>query len=72
MTSRVSSKNKGKQVKRKNSVNYRDETEKNGTTRKQKTASPGVEPVLSARALNQTFDKFLMVTSTCPQPLRLF
>ena len=28
MTSRVSSKNKGKQVKRKNSVNYRDETEK--------------------------------------------
>ena len=28
MTSRVSSRNKGKQVKRKNSVNYRDETEK--------------------------------------------
>ena len=45
---------------------------KNGTTRKQKTASPGVEPVLSARALNQTFDKFLMVTSTGLQPLRLF
>ena len=54
MTSRVSSKNKEKKTKRKNSVKKRDQTEKkkkNGT-KKQKTASPGVEPGLSARASN--------------------
>ena len=54
MTSRVSSKNKEKKAKRKNSVKKRDQTEKkkkNGT-KKQKTASMGVEPGLSARASN--------------------
>ena len=51
MTSRVSSKNKEKTAKRKNSVKKRDQTEKNGT-KKQKTTSPGVEPGLSARASN--------------------
>ena len=53
MTSRFSSKNKGKPAKRKNSVTkQRSSGKKNGTTRKQKTASPGVEPGLSARASN--------------------
>ena len=53
MTSRVSSKNKEKKAKRKNSVKKGDRTEKkrNGT-KKQKTASPGVEPGLSTRASN--------------------
>ena len=55
MTSRVSTKNKEKKAKRTNSVEKkkRDQTEKkkNGT-KKQKTASPGVEPGLSARASN--------------------
>ena len=48
MTSRVSSENKGKQAKRKNSVKKQRPNRRNGTTRKQKTASPGVEPGLSA------------------------
>ena len=53
MTSRVSSKNNGKQTKRKNSVKkQRRKRKKNGATGKQKTASPGVEPGLSARARN--------------------
>ena len=54
MTSRVSSKNKEKKAKRKNSVKKRDQTEKkkkNGT-KKWKTVSSGVEPGLSARASN--------------------
>ena len=53
MTSRVCSKNKEKKAKRKNSVQKIDQTEKkkNGT-KKQKAASPGVEPSLSARARN--------------------
>ena len=53
MTSRVSSKNKGKQAKRKNIVKKkREEKKKNGTTSKQKTAPQGVEPGLSTRANN--------------------
>ena len=53
MTSRVSSKNKEKKAKRKNSVKIRDQTkEKRNGTKKQKTASTGVEPGLSARANN--------------------
>ena len=52
MTSMVSSKNKGKKAKRKNSVKKRDQTEKKNGTKKQKTASPGVEPNLSAGASN--------------------
>ena len=52
MTSRVCSKNKEKKAKRKNSVKKnRPNREKNGT-KKQKAASPGVEPGLSARARN--------------------
>ena len=52
MTSRVSSKNKEKKAKRKNTVKKnRPNREKNGT-KKQKAASPGVEPDLSARARN--------------------
>ena len=51
MTSRVSSKNKEKKAKRKNTVKKnRPNREKNGT-KKQKAASPGVEPC-SARARN--------------------
>ena len=51
MTSRVSSKNKEKKAKRKNSVKKkRDQTEKKNGTKKQKTASPEVEPGLSARS----------------------
>ena len=53
MTSRVSSKNKEKKAKRKNSVKKRDQTEKKKSgSKKQKTASPGVEPGLSARVSN--------------------
>ena len=48
MTSRVSSKNKEKQAQGKNSVKKGPNRKKNGT-KKQKTASPGVEPGLSAR-----------------------
>ena len=52
MTSRVSSKNKEKKAKRKNTVKKnRPNREKNGT-KKQKAASSGVEPDLSARARN--------------------
>ena len=53
MTSRVSSKNKEKKAKRRNSVKKRDQTEKKNGTKKQKNAaSTGVEPGLSARASN--------------------
>ena len=53
MTSRVSRENKEKKAKRKNSVKKetKQEKKKNGT-KKQKTASPGVEPGLSAHASN--------------------
>ena len=51
MTSRVSSKNKEKQAQGKNSVKKGPNRKKNGT-KKQKTASPGVEPGLSARSGN--------------------
>ena len=54
MTSRVSSENKEKKAKRKNSVEKetkQDRGKKNGT-KKQKTASPGVEPGLSAGSSN--------------------
>ena len=51
MTSKVSSKNKEKKAKMKNSVKKkRLNREKKNGTKKQKTASPGVEPGLSARA----------------------
>ena len=59
MTNRVSSKNKEKKPKRKNSVKKRDQTEKKNGTKKQKTASPGVEAGLSARSSNSL--------STAPQ-----
>ena len=53
MTSRVSSKNKEKKAKRENSAEKRDtKQEKKNGTKKQKTASPGVEPGLSARSSN--------------------
>ena len=53
MTSRVSSKNKEKRAKRKNSFKKRDQTrEKKDGTKKQKTASPGIETGLSAGASN--------------------
>ena len=58
MTSMVSSKSKEKQAKGKNSIKKRRPNRKKkqnktkGTTRKQKTVSPGVEPDLSARASN--------------------
>ena len=53
MTNRVSSKNKEKKAKRKkNSVKKRDQIERKNGTKKQKTASPGVETGLSARASN--------------------
>ena len=52
MTSRVSSKNKEKKAKRKSIVKKRDQTEKKKRYKKQKTASPGVEPSLSARSSN--------------------
>ena len=51
MTSRVSSENKEKKAKRKNCVKKRDQAEKKNGTKKQKTASPGVEPGLSTLTL---------------------
>ena len=54
MTSRVSSKNKEKKAKRKNSVKKETKQEKKNGTKKQKTASPGVEPGLSTRSSNLT------------------
>ena len=51
MTSRVSSKNKEKKAKRKNSVKKETKQEKKNGTKKQKTASPGVEPGLSTLTL---------------------
>ena len=51
MTNRVSRKNKEKKAKGKNSVKKVTKQE-NKNTKKQKTASPGVEPGLSARASN--------------------
>ena len=55
MTSRVSSKNKEKKAKRKNSVKKRDQTEKKERKvqrNRKNAASTGVEPGLSARASN--------------------
>ena len=53
MTSRVCSKNKEKKAKRKNSVKKKiDQTREKNGTKKQKAASPGVEPGLTARARN--------------------
>ena len=54
MTSRVSSKNKEKKAKRKNSVKKRDQTEKKKKVQRNRknAASTGVEPGLSARASN--------------------
>ena len=53
MTSRVCSKNKEKNAKRKNGVKKKiDQTEKKNGTKKQKAALPGVEPSLTARARN--------------------
>ena len=52
MTSMVSSKNKGKKAKRKNSVKKIGQSEKKNDIKKQKTASPRVEPGLSTRASN--------------------
>ena len=52
MTSRVCSKKKEKKAKRKNSVKKIDQTGKKKGTKKQKAASPGVEPGLSARVRN--------------------
>ena len=52
MTSRVSRGNKEKKAKRKNSVKKETKQEKKNGTKKQKTASPGVEPGLSAHASN--------------------
>ena len=44
MISRLSSKNEGKQAKRKNSVEKQRLDRKKSGTKKQKTASPGAEP----------------------------
>ena len=52
MTTRVCSKKKEKKAKRKNSVKKIDQTGKKNGTKKQKAASPGVEPSLSTRARN--------------------
>ena len=52
MTSRVSSKNKEKRPKGKTVLKKGDQTEKKDGIKKQKTASPGVEPGLSARSSN--------------------
>ena len=52
MISNVSSKNKEKHCKKKNSVKkttIRQKKKKKNDTKKQKTASPGVEPGISAR-----------------------
>ena len=51
MTSRVSRGNKGKKAQRKNSVKKETKQEKKNGTKKQKTASPGVEPGLSTLTL---------------------
>ena len=53
MTGMVSSKNKAKKAKRKNNVKIKEtkQKKKNGS-KKQKTASPGVEPGYSARSGN--------------------
>ena len=50
MTIRVSSKNKGNRLKGKIALKKKDR--KNGATSKQKIASPGVEPGLSAPVNN--------------------
>ena len=52
MTSMVSSKNKGKKAKRKNSVKKNRPIRKKNGIKKQKTASPGVEPGLFTRTSN--------------------
>ena len=53
MTSRVCSKNKEKMAKRKNSVKKKkNQTGEKKGTKKQKAASPGVEPGFSARERN--------------------
>ena len=54
MTSRVSSKNKEKKANGKNTVKKetKQEKKKKNGTKKQKKASMGVEPCLSARASN--------------------
>ena len=52
MTSRVSSKNKEKRPKEKIVKKKRLNRKKKNRTKKQKTASPGIEPGLSARASN--------------------
>ena len=52
MTSRVSSKNKEKKAKRKNSVKKKRPNRKKKRYKKQRTASPGVDPGLSARSSN--------------------
>ena len=52
MTSRVSSKNKEKRPKGKIVLKKKRPNRKINGTKKQKTASPGVEPGLSARASN--------------------
>ena len=49
MISKVSSKNKEKHCKKKNSVKKTTIRQKKNDTKKQKTASPGVEPGISAR-----------------------
>ena len=50
MTSTVSSKNKEKKAKRKNSVKIKRPNRKKNGTKKQKTASPRVEPGLHVQA----------------------
>ena len=52
MTSSVSSKNKEKRRKGKIVLKKRDQTDERSGTKKQKTASPGVEFGLSARSSN--------------------
>ena len=52
MTSRVSSKNKEKKAKRKNSVNKRDQTGKVKTVQETENSVAGVDPGLSTRASN--------------------
>ena len=52
MTSRVCGKNKEKKARRKNSVKKNRPNGIKKGTKKQKAASPGVEPGLSARARN--------------------
>jgi len=50
MTSRICSKNKEKKAKRKNSIKKNRPNGEKNCTKKQKVASQGVEPCLSARA----------------------